>query len=146
MPCNALSDDDRRFLAEFETGSLAPASFDHRAHIRLAYCYLAEAEVEAAVTKMRDSLQAFLRRHGIAPSKYHETMTRAWILAVRHFMENSATSSSAEAFIQANPAMLDSRIMMTHYSTTLLFSDEARARFVEPDLDAIPRYPEKHNR
>lgn len=29
--------------------------------------------------------------------------------------------------------------MMTHYSAGLLFSDEARAAFVEPDLDPIPR-------
>jgi hypothetical protein len=36
--------------------------------------------------------------------------------------------------------LLDSRIMLTHYSTELLFSDKARAKFVEPDLDPIPRY------
>ena len=89
---------------------------------------------------MRSALQAFLRHNGISASKYHETMTRAWILAVRHFMEASPASPSADAFIEANPAMLDSKIMMTHYSAGLLFSEEARARFVEPDLDQIPRY------
>jgi hypothetical protein len=31
--------------------------------------------------------------------------------------------------------------MMTHYSAGLLFSDEARARFLEPDLGDIPRHP-----
>jgi hypothetical protein len=30
--------------------------------------------------------------------------------------------------------------MLTHYSAQLLFSDGARARFVEPDLDQIPRH------
>jgi len=36
--------------------------------------------------------------------------------------------------------LLDSKIMLTHYSADLLFSDEARARFVEPNLDPIPRH------
>ena len=33
------------------------------------------------------TLHAFLACHGITPAKYHETITRAWILAVRHFMD-----------------------------------------------------------
>jgi hypothetical protein len=36
--------------------------------------------------------------------------------------------------------LLDSRIMMMHYSTDVLFSQEARAWFLEPNLDPIPRY------
>ncbi len=36
--------------------------------------------------------------------------------------------------------MLDAKIMMTHYSAEVLFSDEARAEFVEPDLEPIPRH------
>ena len=53
-------------------------------------------------------------------------------------MEISPTTESADAFIDANRVLLDSRIMLTHYSAEVLFSPEARARFVEPDLDAIP--------
>jgi hypothetical protein len=41
----------------------------------------------------------------------------------------------------ANPALLDSKIMLTHYSATVLFSAEARGEFVEPDISPIPRYP-----
>jgi hypothetical protein len=55
-------------------------------------------------------------------------------------MEISSDCASSEIFIENNPVILDSKIMMTHYSTELLFSDEARARFVEPDLSPIPRY------
>ncbi len=67
-------------------------------------------------------------------------MTRAWILAVHHFMKSSASASSADDFIELNPLLLDSRIMMTHYSAELLFSEDARQQFVEPDLDPIPRH------
>jgi hypothetical protein len=135
-----LSEDDRRFVADFEAGAIAPADFNHRAHVRLAYCYLAGSDDETAVRRMRDALLAFLRHHGIDAAKYHETMTRAWILAVRHFMALSPAAASADAFIDANPILLDSRIMTTHYSTGLLLSPEARAAFVEPDVQPIPRH------
>lgn len=135
-----MSDDDRRFRADFEACAIPPAVFDHRAHVRLAYTYLAEVDDEAALARMRAALLAFLRHNGVDPSKYHETMTRAWILAVRHFMEKSPACASADAFIASNPTLLDTKIMLTHYSAEVLFSDEARSRFVEPDLGEIPRH------
>lgn len=135
-----ISDQDRAFLGDFEGGTVQPADFGHRAHIRLAYILLCVSDDDGALERMRQSLLSFLRHHGIDASKYHETMTRAWILAVRHFMEKTPRSESADDFIDQNPQMLDSKIMMTHYSAGLLFSDEARTQFVEPDLDPIPRY------
>ena len=140
MTGHALSDDDRAFRLAFESCAVAPADFNHRAHVRLAYAYLVENDDETAAIRMRDALHGFLRRNGIDPAKYHETMTRAWILAVRHFMARTPTAASADAFIDANPVLLDAKIMLTHYSAGLLFSDEARARFVSPDLEDIPRH------
>jgi hypothetical protein len=135
-----ISPADRQFLADLEAGRIEPASFDHRAHVRAAYIYLAERGAEGAAERMRDTLLGFLHRHGIEASKYHETITRAWILAVHHFMQLTPASSSADEFITANDRLLDSRIMLTHYSAELLFSPQARATFVEPDLGPIPRH------
>ena len=140
MSGHGVSARDAGLREDFESGRLAPSAFDHRAHVRLAYVYLAEHDVEAAVELMRGGLRAFLAHHGIDPAKYHETMTRAWILAVRHFMELSPQAESADDFIDRNPRLLDAKIMLTHYSAGLLFSPAARAGFVEPDLDAIPRH------
>ena len=135
-----LSEADSRFAADFEAFQISPEAFDHRAHLRLAYVYLVEGSQDAATARMRDSLLGFLRHLQIDPAKYHETITRAWILAVRHFMERTPESDCADSFIDANPIMLDSEIMLTHYSAELLFSEEARRRFAEPDLDPIPRH------
>jgi len=140
MSKHELSKGDREFRAAFEAGALAPAAFSHRAHLRLAYVYLAEGNVEHSVERMRAALLAFLRHHAIAATKYHETLTRAWLLGVNHFMHRIAQSSSADDFIDRNPLLLDPKIMLTHYSAELLFSDQARASFVEPNLDPIPRY------
>jgi hypothetical protein len=133
--------EDRDFRTEFETCRFPPAEFGHRAHLRLAYVYLTEHDTDTAHERMRDALLAFIQHNGIEVSKYHETMTRAWIMAVRHLMEISPGADSADTFIANNPRMLDSKIMMTHYSAAVLFSAEARAKFVEPNLEPIPRYP-----
>lgn len=137
---HALSLDDQRFRERFEAFRVTPAEFNHRAHVRLAYIYLVENSPEAALERMRAALLGFLRHNGVEVSKYHETLTRAWILAVRHFMEDSPPARSSEAFIERSPALLDSRIMMTHYSAEVLFSPEARGRYVEPDIDPIPSH------
>jgi hypothetical protein len=136
---HALSPSDRELVRAFERGTLTPAEFDHRAHVRLAYAYLAESNPDAAAAAMRQGLHGYLRHHGVDSAKYHETLTRAWILAVSYFMQRSSGAESADAFIDANPRLLDTQIMLTHYSASVLFSPEARARFVEPDLDPIPR-------
>ena len=131
------SEEDRNFRSAFEARTVAPSQFNHEAHVRLAYVYLAEYDVNSAVQKMRDALLAFLEHNSIPRSKFHETLTRAWVLAVRHFI-NTSTSTSAADFIAKNPELLDSKIMLTHYSASVLFSADARASFVEPDLDPIP--------
>ena len=137
-----LSPDDRAFRTQIESFTFPPADFTHRAHLRLAYVYLTEYTTEQAYAFMRDTLRTFLTHHGVDLSKYHETITRAWILAVRHFMEATSDAQSADGFIEQHPEMLDSNIMLTHYSAEVLFSDEARATFVEPNLEPIPRYDE----
>jgi len=135
-----VSPDDRLFVAQLEASTLAATQFDHRAHVRAAYVYLAESDPETATRRMRAALLAFLQHHGIAASKYHATITKAWVLAVRHFMALTPDAESADAFIDANAQLLDSKIMLNHYSASLLFSPEARAEFMEPDQSPIPKY------
>ena len=86
---------------------------------------------------MREVLIKFIEHNGVPRSKFHETITRAWVLAVHHFM-NKSTSISSHDFIAKNQELLDSQIMLTHYSACILFSSDARSSFVEPDLDPIP--------
>jgi hypothetical protein len=141
MSEHRLSAADLALQSAFERGELAPERFDHRAHVVVAYGYLATAGVDAAEESMRRGLQRYLAHHRIDPTKYHETLTRAWILAVWHFMQRTGSTVSADDLIERNPLLLDGKIMLTHYSAELLFSPEAHQRFVEPDLDPIPRHP-----
>lgn len=134
------SADDQEFRRAFEACETSPSEFDHAAHVRLAYVYLCGNAVDGASEKMKHSLLRFLAHLGVDQSKYHATITRAWVMAVSHFMSTSAPCQSAHAFVQANPVLLDSKIMLTHYSAELLFSPQARQSFVSPDMDAIPEH------
>lgn len=135
-----LSSEDKKFRDAFGRFEIAPAEFDHRAHVRLAYAYLCEMDPDAATTAMKDALLRFLNHLGVGTTKYHETITRAWVMAVDHFMESVEPCSSFDEFISRAPVLLDSKIMLSHYSAEVLFSDEARAEYVEPDLAPIPRH------
>lgn len=138
MATHALSREDQDFRSAFESCAIPPARFDHEGHVRLAYAYLVEGDVESATARMREALLNFIGHNGIPRSKFHETLTRAWVLAVAHFM-NRGPSASASDFIARNPELLDTKIMLTHYSAAVLFSADARAGWVEPDIDPIPR-------
>jgi hypothetical protein len=135
-----ISDQDETFCTQFESCEFPPEKFKHREHLKLAYIYLAHHDVDTAFEKMRGAILNFIAQNGVDPGKFHETITRAWILAVRHFMEKTGGADSADHFVDQNPAMLDAKIMLSHYSAELLFSEEARERFADPDLDPIPRY------
>jgi len=135
---HSISQDDRAFRRDFETLEVAAEDFDHRAHVRLAYIYLCGQSVDEAHESMKNALLTFLDHLGVEQGKYHETITRSWIKAVRYFMSKTSPSGSADEFIDRNPMLLDPKIMLTHYSAEVLFSPEARAGFVAPDIEDIP--------
>ena len=128
---DALS--DAEFLVRFERHALG--SFTHRDHIRVAYAYARRGGVEAAVAgarRIRDL--ALSAGHG---AKYHETLTVGWARVIAHLVERDPHLGFAE-FLAAHPQLFDRRLLLRHYSSARLFGDEARARFVEPDLVALP--------
>lgn len=137
---NTLSSDDRHFIEQFSNLTFPLSDFGHREHIQLAYGYLCKMTPEAAYLKVRQKLHAFLVHNQVPEGKYHETLTFAWVKAVAHFMNMDGPFSCFEAFIQTHPGLLDAKIMLTHFSKDTLFSDEARANILMPDLDPIPNY------
>ena len=134
------SADDRQFRRAFEAFEVSPESFGHRAHLRLAYVYLCDRPPAEAKTAMKTALLGFLDHLELGTSKFHETITAAWIDAVHHFMMTSAPAGSFDGFIAENPVLLDSKVMLTHYSAELLFSNRAREQVVDPDISDIPKH------
>ena len=133
-----LDASDRAFLDAFESCEIPAAEFRHCDHLRLAFIYLTLHDLDTALHLMRSGLQRFLAHLGAPASKYHETITRAWMLAVEHFTEEAGPTASFEEFAASSPRLFAPGAMETHYTPERLWSDEARQRFVEPDLQPIP--------
>jgi hypothetical protein len=125
---------DDTFLARFEAGSLQ--YFDHRDHLRVAFAYARRGGIEHAVDRARRGLRHLTAAHG-EPERYHETLTTAWARVIAHHALADA-ASGFDAFLAAHPRLLDRELLLAHYSRERLFSPTARARFVEPDLLALP--------
>ena len=142
---HTVSPEDLEFRDAFEAGDVPPAQFRHRDHVRLAYIYLCEFDPDSANDRMRSALLGFLKANNIPLGKYHETLSRSWINAVRHFMDIEEPSSCFEEFLAKGMQLLNAELMLTHYSCEVLFSKRARRQFLEPDLKPIPEHHEKEN-
>jgi N-formylglutamate deformylase len=125
---------DDAFLMRFEAAALS--SFDHRDHLRVAFAYARRGGLDHAVARAREGLRRFATAHG-EPGRYHATLTTAWARVVAHYALR-ARDADFDAFLAAHPRLLERDLLCDHYSRERLFSEAARAAFVEPDLLALP--------
>lgn len=91
---DSLQTDDR-FVADFLAGSIAPETFDHRAHLRAAACLLRRMPFLEACIAMRDGLRHIAARAG-KPGLYHETITVALMSLVLDRIADEDDGSAGE--------------------------------------------------
>jgi len=115
--------DDAAFIQALERGTLPKEQMDHRAHIRLAMI-LRDSPARAA-----GILRSYTAMVGQA-ARYNETLTLFWMKLV-------ALQRGSLDELMRSP-LADPSLPSRHYSDELLWSDEARARWVEPDLRPLP--------
>jgi hypothetical protein len=124
----------------FESCTIEPAAFDHRAHLTVAFAYLhlSRLNVAEATKRMRAGLYRFLDHNNVERQKYNETITLFWIKRVRGFLaEIAAERPVAEIANKMIEACGDAKLIYEYYSKERLSSDEARTMWVEPDVKAI---------
>ena len=127
---------DTEFARAFEDGSVTPAEFTHLAHVRVAWVYLNEAaSVEDALARMRDAIRRFAAAAG-ASQKYHETVTVLWMRLLADVRARGAAGELADV-LRTHPALADKELPLQYYTRERLFSDEARAAWVEPDRQSL---------
>jgi hypothetical protein len=128
---------DEAFARAFENGAVTPAQFDHAAHVRVAWVYLQDAgSVDEALSRMRDGIRRFAAAAGV-PGKYHETITVLWMRLLAEVRAAGASGELSDVLL-AHPALADKDLPLQYYSRELLFSEGARAAWVEPDLQSLP--------
>ena len=121
----------------FEACETGKDDFKHRDHLAVAVCYLQTLGKEAALERMRSALMRFLDHHGVDRKQYNETITVFWIeLVAEKLNEIGAGVSLVEKCNRVVEGMSKDRVL-EYYSAERLWSDEARARFLAPDLKAL---------
>jgi flavin reductase (DIM6/NTAB) family NADH-FMN oxidoreductase RutF len=131
---------DEAFLATFDQAGFDRHSFPHRAHLRLAWLCVRRLGVERAVERVTSGIHSIAEKHGQA-SRYHDTLTRAWVYAVAAADAERPDLPTFDRFLDAHPELLDKNYLLRHYSAQRLSSPEARARWLSPDLQPIPGAP-----
>lgn len=127
----------------FERGEVPEGGFSHQAHLAVALTYLDRYGLDGATPRMRAGLLSFLERNlgdaVAARVKYKETITVFWLRLLA--AELASTDPGLPLHERVNPLLAryrDASIIRSYYSSERLDSDEARGRFVEPDLRPLP--------
>jgi hypothetical protein len=125
------------FMVAFENGSLSKTEWTHFRHLVMALWYLRRHERDEATSLIRDGIQRYNQCQGNLTG-YHETITLAWVAVIEEFLSGidlnvSLSVLAGELLSQCG----DKNYLLRFYSEERLFSDEARQRWVAPDLAAI---------
>lgn len=129
--------DDQVFIAAFEDASLATAQFHHDDHVRLAWLFLQQDELPAAINRFSTGLKKFAAAHGL-DGLYHETITLAYLLLINERMDRQGEPQSWSDFAAQNPNLLapPRTLLGRYYTEAALSAPRAREVFVFPDRAA----------
>ncbi|HJQ34708.1 MAG TPA: hypothetical protein VJ866_21345 [Pyrinomonadaceae bacterium] len=125
----------------FEDCTLPREEWTHAAHLTVALWHLLQYDWPEAVRRVRLGIQRYNAAHGIRTTPtggYHETLTLFWLRHVRTFLEGGRNEARALVHL-ANElaATADKSLPLEHYTRERLFSPEARAHWVEPDIKPL---------
>jgi hypothetical protein len=110
----------------------AGGSFPHAFHLRTARLYLQQLALPEALDRYIADLRHYASAKG-ASSKYHETITVAFLLLIRARLADAPADESFDAFLARNPDLASPACLKTFYSDAALDSPTARRHFVFPD-------------
>lgn len=122
-------------VRKFEDASIARNDWGHVEHLVVALHYVDTDDLETATAKMRDGIFNLLRNGFNVDLEnempYHETLTVFWMQTVAEFVSNRSSLSLLD---RANELadLYDKDFPLNFYTREILFSDEARTKFIEP--------------
>jgi hypothetical protein len=124
----------------FESCKTPADDFTHQEHLVVATWYLYGSTEGEALAKMKKGLCRFLNHHGVGLEKYNETITLFWLKMVRQVEAGLTTTASLTEVANAALEQLgNSKLIFDYYSEERAKSEEARTRWVEPDLKSLNR-------
>jgi hypothetical protein len=131
-----MTTSDAQFVQDFEALRLSKAKLRHWDHLRVAWWYLQSSEVPEAVELTQRAIRRFTEHHGHW-TKFHLTLTELWVrLVAAHVAWHPADTFGN--FIAGNGQLLDKNLPLRFYSRERLYSQEARSKWIEPDIKKLP--------
>jgi hypothetical protein len=127
----AAAGPDEEFLAALEAGTLSPAQFDHRGHLRAGFLYLRRHDFPGACVAMKRAVQGFARSLGKA-GLYHETLTIAYLSLIAERLADEPADLAFDRFLERYPELSSRAYFERYYPRGTLDAPEARATFVLP--------------
>ena len=125
------------FVRAVEDGSLSKSEWTHSRHLVMALWYLSRHNRDEATRLIRDGIQRYNERLGNLTG-YHETITLAWVAVIERFL--SVRDLDVPLSVLAGELLGqcgDKNYLLRFYSRERLLTEEARHRWVPPDLAAI---------
>lgn len=136
-----MSAEIEAFIRAFEDCTLPAAEWTHDRHLVMALWYLRRFPSDEATRRIRDGIRRYNLSRG-NPNGYHETITLAWAAVITDFLAGCPADRPLE---ELSDELLASRgdrdYLLRFYSWERLFSDEARSRWVPPDLRPLDPGP-----
>lgn len=129
--------------ADFLALRLTRQRWTHQAHLAVGLWHLRRHGEQEALGLLRARICALNGAVGIvndAGNGYHETLTRFWLrlLAAHEAAHPQVTLAGSLALLLRSP-LAAAEAPLRYYSAARLFSPEARAGWLEPDLTPLPR-------
>ncbi|MBV8856781.1 MAG: hypothetical protein JOZ02_07465 [Acidobacteria bacterium] len=135
------TDEILTLVRRFEDCTLPREEWTHAAHLTVALWHLLQFDWPEAVARVRARIKRYNAAHGIVTTPtggYHETLTLFWLRMVRAFLEAERNEARALVHLANDLAATHDRgLPLKHYTRERLFSPEARAGWVEPDLKSL---------
>lgn len=121
-------------LQSFEAGTFDATTFNHRAHVYVAWCYLQQHDLPESIRRFTAALRRFTKSVG-QPHKYHETISWFFMILVAERRLGPAADDWLE-FEKQNQDLLQGagQLLRRYYSQAILDSERAKRQFVLPDF------------
>jgi len=126
-----MLEDDREFLMRLEGGTLSPAEFSHRGHLRAGFLYLRTHDFPGACVAMKRSISAFAAALGKS-TLYHETMTVAYLALIAERLAEEPAGLEFVDLLRRYPELESREYFRRYYPAGELDTPEARSTFVLP--------------
>jgi len=126
-----MDTEDHEFLAALEAGTLPPAQFNHRGHLKASFLYLRQHDFPGACVAMKRAVQGFAAAVG-KRTLYHETLTVAYLALIAERLIEEPADLPFDAFLERYPELANRGYFERYYPRGELDSPEARATFLLP--------------